>query len=283
MATAECRQRSRSLTQTHLRVTKPNGFARGRAIQNRKTEIQNHRAEATLAQKVALSCRILAKLGLFKETTGHVSARGADGKSMLIRGRGREETGLLFTKPRDIVRADFNGRKLEKKSALKPPNESCIHGELYKSRPEFGAVVHAHPQSVVLTSMAGIELRPIFGGYDPRAMRLAIRAIPVYQSSLTLHSKEQVHQMMGVMGDRDICILRGHGVVVAGASVEDATVKAIKLDALARMNLQAASLGKVPAISAEDQEAFLSRRGTGMGGGGADTLWRYYCEWLKHG
>jgi ribulose-5-phosphate 4-epimerase/fuculose-1-phosphate aldolase len=32
---------------------------------------------ASLARKVALSCRILAKLGLFKETTGHVSARNS--------------------------------------------------------------------------------------------------------------------------------------------------------------------------------------------------------------
>ena len=200
---------------------------------------------------------------------------------MLIRGRGREETGLLFTEPRDVVRADFDGRKLENKSALKPPNESCIHGELYKARPEVGAVVHAHPPSVVLTSMAGIDLRPIFGGYDPRAMRLALRGVPVYQSSLTLHSKEQVRKMMAVMGDRDLCVLRGHGVVVAGASVEDATIIAIKLDALATMNLLAASFGKVPAISDEDQNAFLSRGGTGMGGGGAETLWRFYCEWLK--
>ena len=247
------------------------------------SEIQIVHSDAALAKKVALSCRILAKLGLFKETTGHVSARSASGGAMLIRGRGREETGLLFTKQRDIVRSDFDGRKPEKKSALKPPNESCIHGELYKARPEIGAVVHAHPPSVVLASIAGIELRPIFGGYDPRAMRLAIKGIPVYQSSLTLHSKEHVHEMMAVMGDSDICVLRGHGVVVCGTNVEDATVKAIKLDALAKMNLQAASLGKVPAISAEDQEAFLDRRGTGMGGGGADTLWRYYCDWLKLG
>jgi len=237
--------------------------------------------DAALAKKVALSCRILAKLGLFKETTGHVSARSAGGEHMLIRGRGKKESGLLFTKPRDIVRSDFDGRKLERKSALKPPNESCIHGELYKTRPKVGGIVHAHPPSVVLTSMAGIELRPIFGGYDPRAMRLAMCGVPVYQSSLTLHSREQVREMLGVMGDRDICILRGHGGVVAGASVEDATVKAIKLDALARMNLQAAPLGKVPAISAEDQEAFFNRRGTGMGGGGAETLWRYYVQWLK--
>ena len=40
---------------------------------------------ASLARKVALSCRILAKLGLFKETTGHVSARNSTDQ-MLIRG-----------------------------------------------------------------------------------------------------------------------------------------------------------------------------------------------------
>lgn len=236
-----------------------------------------------LAKKVALSCQILAKLGLFKETTGHVSARSADGMSMWIRGRGREETGLLFTKPKDIVRADFDGQRVQKNGALKPPNESCIHGELYKCRSDVGAIVHAHPASIVLTSMAGIELRPIFGGYDPRAMRLAIKGIPVYQSSVTLHSKDQVREMMAVMGDNDICVLRGHGAVICGKDVEDATIKAIKLDALAKMNLQAASLGKVPTISEGDMDAFMNRRGHGMGGGGAETLWRFYCEWMEKG
>ena len=56
--------------------------------------------------------------------------------------------------------------------------------KLYKARPAVGGIVHAHPASIVLTSMAGIELRPIFGGYDPRAMRMAINGIPVYRSSL---------------------------------------------------------------------------------------------------
>ena len=256
-------------------------FAGSSPIENPKSKIETSKLDPALAKKVALSCQILAKLGLFKETTGHVSARSASRAAMLIRGRGKEESGLLFTKPSEIVLADFEGRKLDKKSALKTPNESVIHGELYKARFDVGAIVHAHPTSIVLTSMAGIELRPIFGGYDPRAMRMAIKRIPVYQSSLTLHSLEQVHAMMEAMGDSDICILRGHGIVVCGSSVEDATIKAIKLDHLASLNLQAAMLGNVAAISHEDQHAFLTRKTTGMGGGGPETLWRFYCEWLK--
>ena len=247
------------------------------------SRIQNSKLDGALAKKVALACQILAKLGLFKETTGHVSARSADGASMLIRRRGREETGLLFTQPKDIVRADFDGQRIQKNGVLKPPNESVIHGELYKARPNVGGIVHAHPPSIVLTSMAGIELRPIFGGFDPRGMRMAIKGIPVYQSSLTLHKVEHVREMMDVMGDNDICVLRGHGVVVCGSSVEDATIKAIKLDNLATLNLQAAMLGNVASISQDDQHAFLSRKSTGMGGGGAETLWRFYCEWLKRG
>jgi len=237
------------------------------------------RPDAALAKKVALSCRILAKLGLFKETTGHVSARNPDAGTMLIRGRGGSETGLLFTRAADIVLADFDGAPLKNRAGLKTPNEACIHGELYKRRADVGGVVHAHPPAIVLTSMAGIPLRPIFGGYDPQGMRIAIRGVPMYESSLTLHSVEQVHEMLAVMGESDICVLRGHGVVVVGKTIEEATIKAIKLDHLAQMNLQAAALGNLPSIPQEDVDRFLSRRQAP--GRSQEPLWRFYEEWEK--
>jgi len=123
-------------------------------------------------------------------------------------------------------------------------------------------------------------LKPAFGGFDPRAMRLALRPIPVFESSLTLHTKEQVHAMMAVMGDNDICIMRGHGVVVCGKSVEEATIKAIKLDALAEINLALARLGKSATISEADIAAFQAR--AGKGDGSLQPVWRYYVEWLKN-
>jgi 3,4-dihydroxyphthalate decarboxylase len=238
------------------------------------------KTDLSLARKVALSCRILAKLGMFKETTGHVSARLGNAH-MLIRGRGPKETGLLFTKPSDVLVADLDGRNQDKKAGLKPPNEAVIHGEIYKARSHAAAVVHAHPPSVVLCSMAGIELRPIFGGYDPNSMRLALKGIPVYPHTLTLNTVEQVHAMQKIMGDSDICVLRGHGLIVVGESVEHATLTAIKLDTLAKMNLQAASLGKVPSIPDEDIAEFNTR--AGKGNSSVEGLWRYYCEWLVKG
>ena len=208
-----------------------------------------------------------------------MSARNRDGQSMLIRGRGGDETGLLFTAPSDIVLADFEGAVLKKRGDLKTPNEACIHGEIYKLKPQVGGVVHAHPPAIVLASMAGVALRPIYGGYDPQSMRLALRGIPLYPSSLTLHSREQVHAMLEVMGESEVCVLRGHGVVVVGKSVEEATIKAIKLDHLARMNLQAAALGNIPSISQDDIDGFLARRGAPDRS--VEPLWRYYTEWVK--
>ena len=122
----------------------------------------------SLARKVALSCRILAKLGLFKETTGHVSARNGKDQ-MLIRGRGRKKPACFLPGPATSSWPILKGKAKKERPVLKPPNEACIHGEIYKARPEVACVVYAHPPAVVLCSMAGIELRPIYGGYDPIA------------------------------------------------------------------------------------------------------------------
>ena len=124
-------------------------------------------------------------------------------------------------------------------------------------------MVHAHPPAVVLCSMAGIELRPIFGGYDPNSMRLSLKGIPVYPSTLTLNTKDQVHAMQKVMGASDVCVLRGHGLIVAGSSVEQATITAIKLDNLARMNLQAASLGEGACHPRRGYRGFSETHGKG--------------------
>ena len=85
--------------------------------------------------------------------------------------------------------------------------------------------------------------------------------------------------MLAVMGDSDVCVLRGHGVVVVGRTIEEATIKAIKLDHLAEMNLRAAALGNVPSISQADIERFLSRKQAP--GRTQEPVWRYYEEWEK--
>ena len=59
--------------------------------------------------------------------------------------------------------------------------------------------------------------------------------------------------MLAAMGDHRVCILRGHGITVAGESIEQATVTAIDLEELCSVTVRLAELGaSPPAIGAGD-------------------------------
>jgi len=233
-----------------------------------------------LREKVALSCRILAMTGLVKETTGHVSLRIPGTNEMLIRGRGAGESGLLFTRAEDVLRVDFDGNGAPADGLIGNPMELPIHGEIYKARSNVACVVHAHPPGTLLCGIAGIELRPIFGAYDPSAMRLALDGVPVFPRSITLTRPEDVWPMLEIMGPKEVCLMKGHGITVTGGSVEQATVRAIKLEALARINWQAAQRGPVSEIAAEDVDYF-GGPGFGERRAFAEPVWNYYVALLE--
>jgi ribulose-5-phosphate 4-epimerase/fuculose-1-phosphate aldolase len=232
-----------------------------------------------LRKKVALSCRILAMQGLVKETTGHVSAR-IDERHLLVRGRGSNETALLFTTEEDVLRADIDGNLVGEAAHVGLPNEFPIHGEMYRARPEVGCVVHAHPLGILMCGLNDLELKPIFGAYDPSAMKLAIEGIPVYPRAITLTSPRLAQDMIELMAGKDVCLMYGHGITAVGRTVEEATVKAIKLEALARVTWHATRRGPVRSLTAEDLDYYATRGPSGRAS--YEPVWRYYVQLLEH-
>jgi len=201
---------------------------------------------------VALACRILDVEGLVDGVLGHVSVRTGEDR-MLIRCRGREERGLRFTTARDVRPATLDGALIGPDDGYGVPNELPIHGELLRARPEVNAVVHAHPPALLLCGLAGLELRPVFGSYNIPALRMALDGVPVYPRSVLIRRPELAYEMIAAMGDRPVCVLRGHGVTVTGASVQEAVVRAVNLNALATVTLELARLGvRPPEVPAED-------------------------------
>jgi L-fuculose-phosphate aldolase len=89
-----------------------------------------------LKELVAQSCRVLGKLNLTKEPSGHVSARVPGEERVLIKARGPEESGLRFVSARDIIAVDFQGKKVAGDDGLDTPQEVFIHTWLYKTRPD---------------------------------------------------------------------------------------------------------------------------------------------------
>jgi 3,4-dihydroxyphthalate decarboxylase len=194
-----------------------------------------------MRRTVAQACRVLAHQGLAEDVLGHVSVRvGTD--RMLIRCRGPHESGLLFTTPDDVHLVGLDG-PYDLPDGYAVPGELPIHAETLRRRPEVTAVVHAHPPAVVTADLAGLALRPIVGAYNIPAMRLALDGVPVHPRGVLIRRAELAVEMLESMGDRPVCVLRGHGVTTTGATVAQAVVRALNLEALARITLGVAAAG----------------------------------------
>ena len=140
-----------------------------------------------------------------------------------------------------------------------------------------------------MCGILGLELRPIFGAYDPGALGLAARGVPVYPRSVLISRPDLGQDLARAMGGKKVVLMKGHGITSVAASVEAATIQAIKLDSLAGMILEIAHLGReAPSISHEDLEAFgmIGERPDRAGGGiprGEEWVWSSYVQLVRDG
>jgi 3,4-dihydroxyphthalate decarboxylase len=187
---------------------------------------------------------MLALAGLTEDVLGHVSVR-LDADGMLLRCRGPQERGLLFTDPDDMQVVDLDGTG-DLDDGYRVPHEHPIHGAIMRARPDVRAVVHMHPRNAVLADLAGLVLRPVLGAYNIPAFRLARAGVPVYPRSVLVSTSMLGREVAGALGDADVCVLRGHGIVTVGTTVEQAVVHALNLEELARWTVDLAGLQAAP-------------------------------------
>src|SRR5688572_1797114 len=109
-------------------------------------------------------------------------------------------------------------------------------------------------------------------------MRMALDGIPIFPRSYLVTRPELAAPLIEIMGEKPICLMKGHGITVTGETVEETTVRALNFNTLARVTLQAAQSGRTAAeISSEDIERLPD-----LGSTFNDTwVWRYYARKLK--
>ncbi len=198
-----------------------------------------------LRKTVATACRILAARGLVQGTLGHVSARVGENE-LVIRCRGPRDPGLFATGPEDVWRLTLDGEPVDVPDGHVPPKELPLHAELLRARPDLSAVVHAHPRSALLCGLANLEPRAVFGAYNIPAARMARAGVPVYDRPVLVSRPDLGREVARAMRGGVACILRGHGVVVGGATVQQATVRTLDLDVLCGVTVELARLDAVP-------------------------------------
>ena len=227
---------------------------------------------------MARACRVLAVEGLVGDILGHVSQR-VDPERMLIRARGPRDQGLLLTASDDIVLVDLDGEAAEDLGDYHLPQELPIHAEVLRRHPHLGAVVHAHPPEVVLCSIAGLELRPVFGAFNIPAMRLAEHGVPTFDYYGLIRDRRRARDMVDAMGDRPAVVLRGHGLTAAGATLAGAVVTALNINALAAMTAALARVGAVAPAVPDADKAELPDLGSNFND---DLVWFHHLAKLAH-
>ena len=198
--------------------------------------------DADLREQVAWSGRILAVGGHGDYTLGHVSARSSTGQYVLMKPNG---LGLEEVAPGDVLAIDMDGARL---SGSGPVHlEYVLHTEIYKARPDVGAVVHTHPPYATA-----------FGATDARLELLNHDAVLFRDGLATFNDTaelivrpDQGAAVAQALGHHRALVLRGHGVIVTGTSVPWATYAALTLERVLRIQSIARSFGALKPMTPE--------------------------------
>jgi L-fuculose-phosphate aldolase len=245
-----------------------------------------------LRARIAKACRVIGRMGLTRGLRGHISARIPGTDRIFVRARGPAESGVRYTPDDEVVEVDLDGKPVAGMPAgLRGPSEIFIHTEIYRARPEVNAVLHMHPPTVVLFTIVGKPLLPIYGAYDPHSLGLALEEMPLFDRSVLINTRELGEELVRAIGKKRACLMRGHGITTVGESIEEAGVVALGLNELATMNYHAHLLGEPRAISPADIEALqpaierlsLPSRAPGEPAASTETEWRYYCRLADEG
>lgn len=146
----------------------------------------------------------------------------------------------------DVVLHDLDNKAvLEKDRDKKLYYERWIYGEVYRARPEVNAIVHSHSPTVVPFASTKAPLRPLlhnasFLGFGAPVFEICDH---LQRSDLMISTAALGRAMAATLGTAaDVVLLRGHGNVVVGPTIQIAVFRAYYTEINARQQLQAMHL-----------------------------------------
>lgn len=186
-----------------------------------------------IREKVAKGVRILVREGLIPNA-GHISVRplGAEWFWTLR----HVHVGLDSVGPDDVIRCDMKGDAID--SPWEASGERFIYTEIFARRPDVRAMAHFHPRMATAFSIVGEPLRPIL------MLAAHIGSVPLYEVPEPVESPEHGRNLAAALGRAKAVLMRGHGAVAVGESVEEVCAIAVLLEESARMQFLAGQLGK---------------------------------------
>lgn len=177
---------------------------------------------AHLAQAIIDAGRFLYGRGWSPATSSNYSARLTTAEVLLtVSGRHKGQLG-----PDDLLAVDMDGNSLE--AGKKPSAETLLHTQLYRWKPEIGAVLHTHSVNATVLSrltladslvFSDYELQKAFAGVTTHDCQVEVPIFDNDQDIARLAAKVQPW-----LDSHPECVgylIRGHGLYTWGAQMSD--------------------------------------------------------------
>lgn len=171
---------------------------------------------AEIRQNLADAYQIIALLGWDDSTYTHLTYRHPEKDHFFI-----QRFGLFFDEvtPENLLEVDFSGRIISPEGAGYNQTGYAIHSALYLSRPDVNAVFHLHTPESIAVSAEQEGLLPV----SQHAYHMYDRVSYFDYAALTLHQPTQGKCLAGAIeGENPILMLRNHGSVVCGKTIQEA-------------------------------------------------------------
>jgi L-fuculose-phosphate aldolase len=220
-----------------------------------------------LRGQVAWACRILAMGGHGDYTLGHISARAGDLVHMKRNGVGLEEVTAD-----DVLTIDLDAEKVAGEGSVHL--EAVLHTEVYKARPDVGAVVHTHPPYV--TALAATTATVELINHDAVLFRDGLGVFDETAELITW--PEQGAAVARALGERKAVLLANHGVVVAGKDVPWVVYTALTLERVVMIQAIARTLGPLRPMSQDMADRVYSGKYQDRF---VETYWRYLIRQVR--
>jgi ribulose-5-phosphate 4-epimerase/fuculose-1-phosphate aldolase len=228
--------------------------------------VNGHAAREIVARAVRI-CHAAEIMGV----DGHVSMRDdADPNVFWINDRHAGRATLTVA---DVVPVD--GRTAKRIGAgEEPPSEVHIHREIYARRPEVRSIVHSHPTNVLALSAIGVVERPStsVGTFIPEA------GAPVFDSAVLINTVARGEALAAALGAAPAAILRQHGAVTVGTSVQEAVVRMICLEDNARKQGGAIRMGGVKYLAGGEYKTLSVENWSNA----TEKFWLFHEETAHH-
>jgi L-fuculose-phosphate aldolase len=208
------------------------------------------RVEEQIRADIVEAGRRLYARAYIASNDGNISARLDDRRLITT----PKSVSKGFMTPDMMVVVDYEGRKVS--GERDPSTELPMHLEIYRNRPDVGAVVHAHPPLATGFAVAGIPLtRAVLA-----EVITTLGSIPIAEYG-TPSTSELPDAVRKYIKAHDGMLLANHGAVTCGPDVMSAYFKMETIEHFAKISLVARLLGRENLISREEVERLQGLRG----------------------